>query len=215
MKWVGGSALLKPPYRLLSTLLLYPDDQVVGSRSEIAAQAAALPAGPEQSAILRFLPHWLETAPVALRQEYVETFDLDRKCSLHLTYQVHGDTRKRGIALGRLKRMYAAAGLLMDGGELPDYLPLMLEFAELAPPGYGQRVLAEHRLALDMVRRGLDRRKSPFALVLDAVSARLPALDATQQSSLARLMAEGPPVEQVGLQPFAPPEVMPAMEPMR
>lgn len=215
MRRFVGPSPAKPPYRLLSTLLLYPEDHILSGRAEIAAHAAALPAGAERSAILRFLPHWIETAPIVLRQGYVETFDLDRKCSLHLTYQVHGDTRKRGIALGRLKRMYATAGLLMDAGELPDYLPLMLEFAELAPPGYGQRVLAEHRLALNMVRRGLERRKSLYALLIDAACVRLPALDAAQQASLARLMAEGPPTEQVGLQPFAPPEVMPVMEPRR
>jgi nitrate reductase delta subunit len=210
-----GSPPRQPPYRLLSTLLLYPDEQIIEARAEIAAHASALPAGRERSAMLRFLPYWLERSPVALREIYVETFDLDRRCSLHLTYQVHGDTRKRGIALGRLKRMYAAAGLLMDAGELPDYLPLMLEFAEQAPLDYGQQVLAEHRLALDMVRRGLEQRSSPYAFLLEAVCAPLPGLDATQQSSLAQLMAEGPPTEQVGLQPFAPPEVMPAMEPRR
>jgi nitrate reductase delta subunit len=94
-------------------------------------------------------------------------------------------------------------------------LPLMLEFAEQVPPDYGQQVLAEQRLALDMLRQGLERRSSPYAFVLEAVCAPLPALDATQRSSLARLMAEGPPTEEVGLQPFAPPEVMPALEERR
>jgi nitrate reductase delta subunit len=91
----------------------------------------------------------------------------------------------------------------------------MLEFAELAPAGYGRRVLAEYRPSLEMVRRSLQERDSPYLQLLDAVCHDLPALNPLEKTDLARLVAEGPPSEQVGLQPFAPPEVMPAMEPRR
>ena len=55
--------------------------------------------------------------------------------SLHLTYHTHGDRRQRGLELVRLKRRYAEAGLPFEGGELPDYLPVLLEFASLAAGG--------------------------------------------------------------------------------
>ena len=207
MAWRG-----RPPYKLLSLLLQYPDERLLSAREAIQEFVGDLPASFERDRIRRFLDFWLKTPPTRLRQEYVETFDLARRSALYLSYYVHGDTRKRGVSLLRLKRMYAAAGLIKEDGELPDYLPVMLEFAELAPAGYGERVLGEHRISLELLRRTLAERKSPYVLLVEAVCHRLPGLNPLQRSDLARLVTEGPPAEQVGLEPFAPPEVMPAME---
>lgn len=200
----------RPPYRLLSLLLQYPDDELLAARDGIAAFAAGLPRSYERECIQAFLPFWLETPHTSLRQVYVETFDLQRRCGLYLSYYAHGDTRKRGQSLLRLKTLYRSAGLVLDSAELPDYLPLMLEFAELATDGRGEHVLREHRVALELLRRALRDRESPYADLLDAVCHRLPRLNPLQTADLGRLAAEGPPSEQVGLQPFAPPEVMPA-----
>lgn len=203
----------KPPYGLMSLLLLYPDGELLAARDEIVASVAALTGSREKRFMLEFLRHWAVREPSRLQQEYVSTFDLQRRCGLYLTYYVEGDTRKRGMALLRLNRMYRAAGLEKEEGELPDFLPLMLEFAELAPAPLGRGLLAEHRPSLELVRHRLLELESPYAALLEAVCADLPALSPLQRSDLARLAAEGPPAEQVGLQPFAPPEVMPAMEP--
>lgn len=86
------------------------------------------------------------------QQLYVETFDLDRRTRLHLTYCVHSDTRKRGITLLRLNQRYTAAGLPLDTDELPDFLPALLGFAALAPDGYEETLLGEHRLSLELLR---------------------------------------------------------------
>ena len=205
----------RPPYKLLSLLLQYPDERLLEARSELAQAIQALPGSYEKACLQRFCGHWLGSPAIELQQKYVETFDLQRRCGLYLSYFVDGDTRKRGMSLLRLKRMYQLAGLIKEEGELPDYLPLMLEFAEFGPAGYGRQVLAEYRASLEMLRRNLRERESPYAQLLDAICHDLPALNPLQQADLARLVAEGPPSEQVGLQPFAPPEVMPAMEPPR
>ena len=85
---------------------------------------------------LRALCGWYSETPVPeLQRLYVEAFDFSKQCSLRLTYHVHGDRRQRGMALLRLKGAYRAVGLEPPGTELPDYLPLMLEFATLAPAG--------------------------------------------------------------------------------
>jgi nitrate reductase delta subunit len=144
-----------------------------------------------------------------LEQIYVETFDLRKPTSLYLTYYLHGDTRKRGMALLRLKRLYAAAGLELAGGELPDYLPLVLEFCALAPAEAAERLLREHRLALELLGQGLRERESAYAHLLDAICAMLPRLTPLERDRVRRLADDGPPSEQVGLEPFAPPEVMP------
>ncbi len=199
----------EPPYALLSALLRYPDARLLEARGELAAAVAALPPSQVAAALARFVS-WLEAGdPTALAQRYVETFDLGRRTSLYLTYALHGDTRKRGIALLRLRRLYAAAGLEQTDGELPDYLPLVLEFAALAPEGLGETILREHRPALELLRQGLHDADSPYASLLDALCATLPRLTPVERERVRRLAEAGPPSEQVGLAPFAPPEVMP------
>lgn len=198
------------PYKLLSVLLRYPDTRLAAGHDEIAAAIAELPRrAPEREPLERFLAHLLAIDPLGLEREYVETFDLRRGSSLYLGWYLQGDTRRRGMALLRLKRLYAAAGLESVGDELPDYLPLMLEFAALAPDGAGETVLREHRASLELLRAGLQSASSPYAHLLDAVCAGLPRLTALERERVRALAADGPPSEQVGLEPFAPPEVMP------
>jgi nitrate reductase delta subunit len=190
----------RAPYRLLSLLLDYPRPELDAA---IAGEAGA-------DALQPLLRWSAETSLVERQRRYVETFDLDRRTSLHLTYYLYGDTRKRGLALLRLKRMYAAAGLPLAADELPDFLPALLEFAALAPAGYGETVLGEHRLALELLRLRLSGLESPWAGTLELLCGSLPRLGPVERDRLARLLADGPPSEQVGLEPFAPPEVMPA-----
>jgi nitrate reductase delta subunit len=191
--------------------LRYPDERLIGARREIAAAIAAVPRAEEREPLARFGEHLAGGSQLSLARVYVETFDLDRRTSLYLTYYQHGDTRKRGMALLRLKRLYAAGGLEQAGGELSDYLPLMLEFAALAPPGIGETLLREHRPALELLRRGLQDASSPYGHLLEALDAGLPRLSAVEREYVRRLAADGPPDEQVGLQPFAPLEAMPGM----
>jgi nitrate reductase delta subunit len=161
-----------------------------------------------RASLERFVTGWTGSQ-TALAARYVQTFDLRRRASLHLTYYAHGDTRERGMALLRLKKLYRAAGLPMDSYELPDHLPVMLAFAALAPPEQGEALLAEHRPAIELLRLSLHDLQSPYAHVLDAIAAGLPALTVTERGEVARLAREGPPDEAVGLEPYGPPEAMP------
>jgi nitrate reductase delta subunit len=193
------------PWALLSYLLRYPTPEVAAVRDGLAEEVAALPAGPARAALERFAATWTGS-PVA----YVETFDLRRRATLELTYYAHGDTRERGMALLRLKKLYRADGLPMDTAELPDHLMVMLAFAALAPAGHGEALLAEHRAAIELLRLSLHDLDSPYAHVLDAVAAHLPALTVGERAEVARLAREGPPEEAVGLEPYGPPEAMPS-----
>jgi nitrate reductase delta subunit len=139
---------------------------------------------------------FLDTPPGA--QEYVATFDHRKRCCLYLTYYTHGDTRKRGLALLRLKQLYAAAGWRLTDEELPDHLAVVLEFAATDPVA-GRQLLVEHRAGIELLRLALHDARSPWADVLDSVSATLPALAGDIRTAVARLAAEGPPEEQVGL----------------
>ena len=201
------------PYKLLSVLLRYPDEALVEAHEEIAEAVASLPGSAAKRSLVAFGEYLAGRDAVELAQGYVETFDLRRRTSLYLTYYLHGDTRKRGMALLRLKRLYAAGGLELVSGELPDYLPLVLEFAALVPDEVGETVLREHRPSLELLRAGLHAAESPYAHVLDALCAGLPRLSQLERERVRKLAADGPPSETVGLQPFAPPEVMPGSRP--
>ena len=192
-----------------SLLLRYPTPELLALDADVAAALDAVAPRAARTPLQAFLEHRRGTPLGTLEQEYVETFDLRRRCTLNVSYYMYGDTRRRGVALLRLKRMYAAAGLVLESGELPDHLPVMLDFAALAPAGYGDRLLGEHRIGIELLRLALRDAKKPHAAVLDAVCAALPRLGVREAAAVGRLVAEGPPDEQVGLEPFAPPEVMP------
>jgi nitrate reductase molybdenum cofactor assembly chaperone NarJ/NarW len=196
-------------YKLCSLALQYPDAELIAARDELAATVATLPHTPAANELEQFCPWWAQTPPLQIAQHYVETFDLHKRSSLYLTFYALGDRRERGLALLRLKKLYRAAGLPLEGRELPDYLPIMLEFAAAAPPGYGETVLREHRAALELVRLGVQKETSPYAHVLDAVCLALGELSPIERAGVGRLAASGPPEELVGLEPFAPPQVMP------
>lgn len=193
-------------YRLLSLLLQYPDDETAGAGAELARALEQLPRGKMRDGIAAFLASREGVPPAQARAEYVDTFDFDRRASLHLTYHSHGDRRQRGIELVRLKRRFVSAGLTLHEGELPDYLPALLEFAALAPDGEGEAVLAGLRPQLELVRSRLHERGSPYANLLDALAASLPALTRVQAEQARRLAEEGPPTELVGLEPVPEPE---------
>jgi nitrate reductase delta subunit len=199
-------------FGLVSTALRHPDDDLLARRGEVLRQAAALPASPATEALRGFLSWWAAQTPAALRRRYVETFDFSRRTALDLTYYTHGDRRQRGLALLALRRRYSAAGLELGDGELPDHLPVVLEFAALEP-GPGGELLAEQRPVIELLRLALESAGSPYARALEALCLALPALADDERDEVVRLAREGPPVESVGLEPFAPPEVMP--EPVR
>jgi len=195
-------------YKLLSVLLQYPSSEVLGVRAELADAARALPESPARRALEPFLTYWAGEPASTLPQHYVATFDLEKRSTLYLSYYLYGDRRQRGMAFVRLRQLYAATGLEPATRELPDYLPLVLEFAAAAPAEAGTAVLTEYRPALELLHRALVDAGSPYAGVIQALRLTLPPLDERMRALVARLAREGPPTELVGLEPFAPPEMM-------
>ena len=138
-------------------------------------------------------------------RHYVDTFDLRRRCCLYLTYYAFGDTRKRGMAILRFTHAYRSAGFEPVGEELPDHLAVACELAARDLPA-GQRLLGEHRAGVELLRLALDDAGSPYLSVVDLVRDLLhdPAPHDLQRAL--ELARSGPPAEEVGLEPFAPPE---------
>ena len=194
-------------WQLQSLLLGYPDERQAGHLALARRAAPELPA-PVRDPLLRFTEHAESAGADALATAYVATFDHRKRCCPYLTYYAHGDTRERGLALVRLKQTYAKGGLRLTDDELPDHLAVVLEFAA-TDPGTGAQLLIEHRAGLELLRLALHDEGSPWASVLESVSATLPALAGDEREAVARLAAQGPPEEQVGLDPYASPVFLP------
>ena len=197
------------PYKLASVLLQYPTLALLDGISTLEAETAGLPR-PVAVPLGQFLG-WLQiTPPSAVAQHYVATFDLRRRCALYLTYYRYGDTRKRGMAMVEFKAAYRAAGLVPAEEELPDYLPMVLDFAAAHPRG--EKLLRAHRADLELLLRALRDAGSPYADVVAGVCAMLPALRRPDLALVRRLSEQGPPGEEVGLDadtaPFAPPSYL-------
>ncbi|MET7425950.1 nitrate reductase molybdenum cofactor assembly chaperone [Dactylosporangium sp. NPDC005555] len=185
--------------RAASLLLRYPDKDVLAALPMIIAASDGVPAAVAEP--LRFVAgHRGDTDPGQLAADYVQLFDFRRRCSLHLTYYTAGDTRKRGEALVLFAEIYKSAGLELVDGELPDYLPAVLDLAAVDERGW--RLLRENRIGLDLLMQALAAEKSVYRLAIEAVRQMLPPPQPGDLAAAARLARTGPPVEQVGLEPF-------------
>ena len=197
------------PLKLASILLQYPTAALFDGLGDLEA-AAAGSSRASREAFARFLA-WLRiTNPTEVARHYVATFDLRRRCALYLTYYRYGDTRKRGMAMLAFRAAYRAAGFEPTDDELPDYLPMVLDFAALTPSG--EKLLRAHRTDLELLRRALRQADSPYADVIEAISAQLPALRRRDLARVAQAWQDGPPAEDVGLEPFAPPAYLTGQE---
>jgi nitrate reductase molybdenum cofactor assembly chaperone NarJ/NarW len=192
-----------------SLLLGYPDERLLGELDLIRAASHDLPAALGEP--IRDVVVHLESTPLTQAQaEYVETFDNRRRNSLFLTYFAHGDTRKRGVALLRFKQTYLRSGFVLDaesehGGELPDHLSVVLEYAATVDQQLGWGLLLDHRAGLELLRMSLRDAGSPWAGAVEVVCATLPHLRGDELEAVRKLAAEGPPEEEVGLTPYATP----------
>jgi nitrate reductase molybdenum cofactor assembly chaperone NarJ/NarW len=195
-------------FALSSVALRYPDAELLSLRDDFAAAVDELPPSPGRDALARFAQWWAQLPSADAARHYVEVFDLSRRTALDLTYPVFGDRRQRGLALLALKERYRDAGFEISSTELPDHLPLVLEFADRAGVD-GMALIDEFRPQIEVLRLGLHRAETPYRDVLEAVCAELPVVTAEEADAIRRIITEGPPVEDVGLEPFAPPEVMP------
>ena len=191
-----------------SLLLGYPDEELLARVPMLRDATSTLPdsvADPMSA----FLDH-LEVTPLPqLAADFVATFDHQKRCCFYLTYFQHGDTRNRGLALLRFKTAYRESGMILSDDELPDHLCVVLEFGATGDVAGAKMLLLEHRAGLELLRLALEDAHSPWALVLQSVSATLPPLAGDDREAVMKLAAQGPPAEEVGLAPFAPPEYMP------
>jgi nitrate reductase delta subunit len=157
--------------RVLALLLSYPDASL---RSKLPDMRKALHSDQIVTASrlveLDALIGTLEGGnALANEAEYVEMFDRGRATSLHLFEHVHGDSKDRGPAMIDLTQTYEKAGLFLAPGELPDYLPVVLEFVSTQPPKEARAFLGEMAHIFNAIFNALQQRQSAYASVVGAL----------------------------------------------
>ena len=198
-----GEQALADTWQVVSLLLDYPDDVLVARVPMLREVVAELPEA-QRLPLIEMLDTLEHGDLGALQADYVDTFDVTRKCSLHLTYFTQGDTRRRGVALVEFKQAYRRAGVEFDSDtELPDHLCVVLEFGAVQDRETAWNLLIRHRVGVEVLKAGLAQRSSPWLPAVQALRSTLPELDGDDQTALLRLVAEGPPQEEVGLEPYS------------
>lgn len=157
--------------RVLAHLLRYPDAELRAHLVELHdALCGERAVGVMRLAELQVLIDRLQRQdPLRTEAEYVELFDRGRRTALHLFEHVHGDSRDRGPAMVDLTRTYEQGGLFLAPGELPDHLPVVLEFASTLPPAQARAFLGEFAHLLRQIFSALQQRGSAYAAVLAAL----------------------------------------------
>ncbi|MYM27570.1 nitrate reductase molybdenum cofactor assembly chaperone [Duganella sp. CY15W] len=186
----------KPGYKVLSALLLYPEPELL--EDQAALNELLLEQEPEWHAALGGLFSWFACTPlIELQQQYVMTFDRNPSHSLHLFEHIHGESRDRGQAMVDLMAEYRSHGLEMVGDDLPDYVPLFLEFLSQQTAQDAERLLGDAIHVLTHIGRKLRANGSPYAAIFDVLQT---------QTSVQAEELRGPPVRDMdeALETFGP-----------
>src|SRR5262245_31436107 len=159
-------------HRVLSAFLCYPAPELKGAAKQgvrILDEEKLLPAK-QIAGVCDFVDWLLQTPQLAVEAAYIDAFDRGRSTSLHLFEHIHGESRARGEAMHRLLLRYGAHGLELQAGELPDFLPLFLEFLSTRPAREAAKHLSEVSDIVGLIARRLVKRGAPHAALLEAVA---------------------------------------------
>jgi nitrate reductase delta subunit len=182
---------------VLAALLSYPDAAMRGHLPEmreiLRSESVLLDARrAELDALIESLAR---AEQLEVEADYVELFDRGRGTSLHLFEHVHGDSRDRGPAMIDLAQTYEKAGLYLAPGELPDYLPAVLEFVSTQPPREATAFLSEMAHIFTVIFSALRERASPYASVLGAL------LELAGEKAQAVALAAEPALDETWVEP--------------
>jgi len=159
--------------RALGALITYPKAELIAALPEIGAVLASsrlLPRA-ERERLDALIAEMRGADALDLEGRYVETFDRGRAASLHLFEHIHGESRDRGTAMVELNMIYEAAGYRVAPKELPDYLPVVLEYLSCRSLAEARAMLGDCAHVLRSVGEALLRRGSSYAAVFAALLA--------------------------------------------
>jgi nitrate reductase delta subunit len=160
-------------FKILGLLMSYPDPEWISHLEECRLLLVEEDFLPKKHlrAILAFIDSLKSAELYSAQEQYVSIFDRGRSHSLHLFEHIHGESRDRGQAMVNLAAAYEEKGFIIDQAELPDYIPLFLEFLSLCPTDEALGLLAEPIDIMATIAARLQKRDSSYAVLFDALVA--------------------------------------------
>ncbi len=170
-------------FRVLSALLSYPVPELKAEaeQAEQILRTDGVLTGSQLENVCAFLKKLQLMPQLEAESSYIDAFDRGRATSLYLFEHIHGESRDRGQAMVRLLTRYRMHGLELHSKELPDFLPLFLEFLSTCRPKEGQKYLSEVADIVAMIGQSLRKRRASYAPLLEAI-ASLVARDTDEES---------------------------------
>ena len=158
-------------FKLLGLLLTYPEGTVYSESNELLQTLRSEALLPEKfiKKVETFLTTQKAQDLMAVQEDYVETFDRGRAHCLHLFEHIHGESRDRGQAMINLSETYATKDLYIDNGELPDYLPLFMEYLSRCEFQDATELLGEAIDVIAVIGAKLKKYKSPYADIFTSI----------------------------------------------
>jgi nitrate reductase molybdenum cofactor assembly chaperone NarJ/NarW len=157
-------------FKIASVLLQYPDEALLRDLKYIREAARQIRHQPTKDACMELLTHLEQTSLILSQEGYTNTFDLNPQTSLNLTYHRFGESRERGRALGQFSQMYREEGYEAATGELPDYLPMLLEFLSVCSTRRGTQLLSQYLREITTLSSRLADQSSPYAGLLGIIA---------------------------------------------
>jgi len=164
---------MKRTLRALAALLSYPSEELKANIGEVAAaidDEASLGRS-DRRRLAGLFERFANDDLLDLQSTYSELFDRSRSLSLHLFEHVHGDSRERGQAMIDLGHQYMESGFFLEGGELPDFVPVFLEYASCLPLADAREMLGQPAHVFAALAERLDKRGSDYGAIFHALVA--------------------------------------------
>ena len=181
-------------FKVLSALLSYPTEELqrAGEDLRAALREEALLPSTTQDALERLIADLAAADLYDLQEHYVDLFDRSRSLSLYLFEHVHGESRDRGQAMIDLKSLYEKHGLLSLSNELPDFLPLFLEFLSMLTPEEARKLLGQIDHITSALGERLHKRQAPYEVLFQALGELAIATKDAQATAVSELPDEDP-----------------------
>ena len=161
-------------YKIMAHLLDYPTDELLANLQDIIVMLKEDPGvnAQERDELMQLIS-WMQIHNlIGMQSDYVRTFDMTPEHDLHLTHHLFGDDSGRGPALIDLSEHYKAAGLELDENEIPDFLPLILEYVSMLDDMQARVFLGDAAKVITVLADNLEKAKSPYARLLRIVESR-------------------------------------------
>jgi nitrate reductase delta subunit len=160
-------------FKVLSALLTYPSQDLIAAAPDFGAvlDSENLVPAVQRHALDTLIDEIAGGELYDLQEGYGLLFDRSRTLALHLFEHVHGESRDRGQAMVDLKTLYEEAGFAIAANELPDFIPLFLEFLSMQPLAAARDLLAQPAHILAAMAERLGRRKSSYRAIFDTLVA--------------------------------------------